>query len=190
MAKIKRSEKPKCLNRYIWNEKIKRWYRDKILQKWDNPRFSNTQCYKEVKEELMKMCNNTCPFCFQTYPPELFFEIENFRPKKGNFARPDLTFEWKNLFPIYRYINGLKSDNWDEKLLKPDEDNYLDYFIYFPENGEIQPKIALDTEQKERAKITINLYGLNEKKLCQMRKTNYKIFLKNPNSPISFKPLF
>ena len=122
------------------------------------------------------MCNNTCPFCFQTYPPELFFEIEHFRPKKGKYARPDLTFEWTNLFPIYRYINGLKNEKWDDNLKSPEEIDYLEYMkmnteVSTEKYGLVESKFD-EKENPDEYKIAqtiIRVYHLNDSKMVGAR---------------------
>jgi hypothetical protein len=47
--------------------------------------------------------------------------------------------------------------------LKPDQAsyNFRYYFIYSYSNGIIKPNPARNSEEQERAKITIELYGLN-----------------------------
>lgn len=53
---------------------------------------------------------------------------------------------------------------FDEKLLRPDHENYdFDkYFMIDWSTGELKPNILETSENQERARITIELYKLNQ----------------------------
>jgi uncharacterized protein (TIGR02646 family) len=148
-----------------------------------------------------------CPFSFAFIAIQKFGEearkrddeeIEHFRPKNGKHKNEmyndkkfsELCFEWSNLFPIISTINKSKGSRWDSSILKPDKDDYLEYLLYNPATGEVDPKPGLAKDKIKRAKATVNIYGLNDSKLCIMRRTHYLEFVKDPSDPHPFKPLF
>lgn len=176
MAKINRSIKPICLEKIVWDETNQQWFRYKSKQKWE--KFVKTKCYKIVKLELMRMCNDTCPFTFVTNPPEIFFEIEHFKPK-SNIKFKNLEFEWTNLFPIYRYVNTLKNKTWDDSLQSPGDIDYLEYlfmnkFVGTEHYCHIQPK-KQDKKSVDIAQKIIEIYHLNNPKMVAMRKWWFEI---------------
>ncbi len=89
--------------------------------------------------------------------------IEHFRPKNGKDKFPLLAYYWGNLFYCCSNCQK-KGTRFSRKLLKPDQATYSfrHYFIYNYSTGIIDPNPARSLEDQERAKITINWYGLNK----------------------------
>ena len=178
-----RGEKPQCIlsiENKVWN---KGWYGKQV----------------EILSCLLKETNGYCAFSYALIDGEHDDdEIEHFRPKNGKFRNKifeekkfsELYFEWLNLFPITSKRNKIKGSRWDERLSKPDVDNYLDFFDFTESDGTLQIKPNLNDYDVKRAEITIKLYGLNAKQICSIRKTQYKKFLNNRDDKIPFKPLF
>lgn len=109
---------------------------------------------------LREISDNHCAFC-DGYPMQQMVEhIEHFKPKS---KYPELSHQWENLFIICEKCNITKSDDFDELLLKPDENDYSfsRYFTMNPD-GILEADITLNLFEKSRVDKTIELYGLNE----------------------------
>jgi HNH endonuclease len=89
-------------------------------------------------------------------------DIDHFRPK----SRPEfygLVCAWENLFLVCAPCNKAKGDRWNELLLKPDDLEYrfARYFSYSFEKDELEPNPVASAGDGERARVTIELLGLN-----------------------------
>lgn len=110
---------------------------------------------------LKTMTNNHCSFCdVGKMGPNVQDTIDHFRPK-SIYHR--IAYQWANLFLACRNCQG-KGDNFDEKLLKPDDADYSfdKYFQIDWTDGRLEPKETADLETQARAKITIEFYKLNK----------------------------
>ncbi len=117
---------------------------------------------KEVVNTLSDMTKKHCSFCDGFPMGEMLQNtIEHFRPKS---KFPELAFEWENLFLACGKCQSAKHDKFDEKLLKPDEKPYSfdKYFDVDTDTGKLKPNINASKEDQVRAKVTIELYGLND----------------------------
>jgi|GEM_PF-328212 len=88
--------------------------------------------------------------------------IEHFRPKsKSHF--PELAYSWSNLYYCCSSCQSAKTDQWDERLLKPDADSYTfeKYFEYDFTTGGMRPNPLAQPIDRKRAEVTIQLYQLN-----------------------------
>jgi uncharacterized protein (TIGR02646 family) len=130
---------------------------------------------------LREMNQGHCSFC-DAYPigDRSNEPIEHFQPK-GTF--PELAFVWTNLYYICEGCNTSKNDNYDPLLIRPDAKDYeFTRYFSFTIRGEIEPnQFAPDTEQS-RARVTIQLYALNDSERCRMRleEFNYRYQQHNP----------
>ncbi len=118
------------------------------------------QGHKDLVEELSAMTHRHCSFC-DAYPMEWRIKstIEHFKPKT---RFPLEAYKWENLFLCCSLCQE-KGDEYDEKLLKPDDDLYeFDRFFEIDWiTGELNPSRFTTPEYRERAQITIELYRLN-----------------------------
>jgi len=146
MQKFIRSEKP------IWYKKRKN----------DN---------KKLIEELLKITNNHCAYTDKKIDKSIA-EIDNFKPKS---KFPELYDKWDNLFVVEPYINRLKSDKYDAKIIKPDEEDYEfdKYFEIDFENFFILPNQNANKKNIERAETTIDYIGLNNNYLVDERANEF-----------------
>ncbi len=113
---------------------------------------------------LIEMTSDHCSFC-DGYPMKSFGgnSIEHFRPKSDpRYYR--LAYQWENLFLSCPVCQGKKHEDFDDALLKPDGLNYdfSRYFVFDLATGIINPNPAGNEEEKQSAKTTIDLYGLND----------------------------
>ncbi len=157
MIETSRTNTPNCLK-----ENYKKWGKEykKKLRKNSKYSFHWHSRRDEIDEALFLMTANHCSFCDIQPLKASGATIEHFRPKK---KFPLLSYYWGNLFYCCSACQK-KGDKFDRRLLKPDQVNYKfrHYFIYSYSKGIIKPNPARDLNDQERAKITIDLYGLNK----------------------------
>lgn len=171
---------PACLQAKAakWNQ---RWA-DRIAEKpgsefkWAT--YEGKMVNEHLESVLLGMTKNHCAFC-DGYELGADIEptIEHFRPKS---SFPLLAYEWSNLFPACRYCQR-KNNEFDERLLKPDEPDYdfYRYFYFDDETGALLPNPAADEDTQKRAEITIHLYdlcGSNRRTINQLRLRHCKLF--------------
>jgi uncharacterized protein (TIGR02646 family) len=188
MMKIVRLPAPDFLT-----ENYKRWGKRFKRRKTANPNalFYWTQ-YKGDKvnllllSDLMEMSGRHCSFC-DGFPIETVSSdtIEHFRPKS---QFPLLAFAWGNLFYCCSKCQESKLEHFDRKLLKPDVVDYSFeyYFQYDTKTGKIIPnpdRLENDYYDYQRAKKTIELYGLNLHGRSAARKRTINQFI-DSNNPI------
>lgn len=120
-----------------------------------------------LSEELRKLTFGKCAFCEGLLEVTSYLEIEHYIPKT---VRPDLVFEWTNLFPICRWCNNAKGDaDHAGMLLKPDVDDPEPMLWLHPDTGKLEPRRALETEVRRRVEQTIELCDLQRGRLCTKR---------------------
>lgn len=117
--------------------------------------------------------------------------IEHFRTRSD---RPDLTFEWSNLFlscNAMQFCGKYKDQGHEfsyvpEELIKPDVDD-PERFLRFSSTGEVLPQVGLDPVMQHRATETIRVLRLDSPKLIQQREdvlsrvlANLKDFMEAP----------
>jgi len=152
----------------------------------------NMTILRQVKPELMKMCDNKCAYCESEVGVATGGDVDNFRPKSGakgmsgEFVKNHywwLTYEWENLllscpvcnrrksnfFPLKNEESRAKVYDVGDKLQKesaflidPCQDDPADHFIFY-ENGRLKP-------MTERGEVTIKVIGLNRRELIHGRK--------------------
>lgn len=155
MIKMKRNRTPIFLknNKKIWTDS----YLNGSPFSWHNKQ-------KELLKLLKNMTADHCAFCDDVLVPKGSDngEIEHFRPKEKYKKH---AFAWSNLYPICRSCNGTKNDRFKRLLLRPDEKGFAfsNWFRIDPSTFELKP-IKIGNTNWKRAEITIQLYGLNEKK--------------------------
>ena len=124
---------------------------------------------------LEQMTQNHCSYCDGFPLGALSMKtIDHFRPRT---RFPELAFAWANLFLACQRCQMLKSDQFKEILLKPDERGYRfrDYFVYYTLSGDLQPDYTRPAEIQERAAETIRCFQLNAPELRADRKRWFRI---------------
>ncbi|MGL6076881.1 MAG: retron system putative HNH endonuclease [Fimbriiglobus sp.] len=104
-----------------------------------------------------------CSFCDGIVEGISRKTIEHFRPKNAK-SFPALAYAWSNLYFCCDACQSFKLEEWDELLLNPDAEDYAcsRYFEFDLTNGEMKPKSTASEADQERAKKTIELYGLDD----------------------------
>jgi uncharacterized protein (TIGR02646 family) len=137
-----------------------------------------------------------CAYCEDLIRSANGKHVEHFRRKNKTHGFPELTFTWNNLFLScesprhcghYKDRPGGDSYNPDD-LVKPDEDE-PDKYLYFHSNGEVRPRVGIDSTAKYRAEETIRVFNLNEPALRGQRGKIISGFLKNWGAKTDFLAL-
>jgi uncharacterized protein (TIGR02646 family) len=158
-----RTEAPQCLK-----ENYKYWGKEYKGNLEANPNYSFHWHSRrdEIEDALFLMTANHCSFCDIQPLRASGATIEHFRPKNSSILRnkfPLLAYYWGNLFYCCSNCQK-KGTRFSRNLLKPDKISYSfrHYFIYNYSTGIIDPNPARSVDDREKAKITIDLYGLNK----------------------------
>jgi len=173
LRKLERTDVPACLreNAPAWTEAFMaarqqdsgykfRWHRD---------------CYPEIRQQLREMTQGHCAFCDGPVGIESRETVEHFRPKS---RFPELAYQWENLFPCCDVCQANKRERFEDGLLKPDAHDYdfNRYFVVNYQSGELEPAPYASEEAQQSARITLDLYGLNEPARKRARKREWDVF--------------
>ncbi len=174
MRKLQRPTAPDCLI-----ENTRHWTETFITARQQNAahKFSwrSQPCYRTIRTHLVDMTQAHCAFCDGSVGAESLETIEHFRPKS---RFPELAYRWDNLFLCCNACQAAKGEHFDDKLLKPDHDDYHfhRYFVNNYRTGELEPNPAATTEDQERARTTLALYRLNSPMRKKLRLDMLKYF--------------
>ena len=160
MIKLHRSDAPTWLT-----QNWKQWGLEYREKKQADPMALSHEG-KQVRSHLIKplvaMTKKHCSFCDSTpLGSQIRATIEHFRPKE---SYPHLAYQWENLFACCDICQTAKWKKFDEALLKPDEIEYefKRYFFFEETTGKLIPNQGANTEDQNRALLTIQIYKLNE----------------------------
>lgn len=132
---------------------------------------------------LLMATNNHCAFC-DVYPLDIIGEnqipLEHFEPKS---RAENKAYSWSNLFPVCYPCTDSKKDQFNEMLLKPDDDDYeFEKYFFVTGDGHLE---CLMNDKNSKASVTINTYKLNRSYLVKERKKHIrdypKLKITNPN---------
>ena len=89
--------------------------------------------------------------------------IEHFQPKSDPRFH-ELAYVWSNLYYSCECCQSHKGEHFEDGLLQPDAPEYecLHYFEFDFTTGEMRPRSKAGDADRQRAEVTIRLYGLNE----------------------------
>jgi uncharacterized protein (TIGR02646 family) len=180
MMKIERPNAPDWLNKH-WEA----WGKEYATKLGKNPKYKfSWKSYKKEKVNhkllplLLKMTANHCSFCdgFPIGEGVIKETIEHFWPKaSGKF--PERAYLWSNLFVACHYCQE-KGDDFDDRLLKPDMDDYdfNKYFIFNFRSFEIEVRkdTGISKADRMRAETTIKMYKLNYSGRSKAREREFK----------------
>lgn len=139
------------------------------------PEKSGKTVRDHILPVLKKQTGSHCSYC------DLYFvaagsveSVDHFRPKaKGRW--PALAYTWSNLFYACGACQSEKQERFDERVIKPDEPGY-DWMAHFRFNtitGFLVPRGGT-TQERLRARVTIKLFGLNQRDRPKARLRAYK----------------
>ncbi len=169
-----RPQEPEIFAKYSaqWNQQWTRLRESNPSASFDWYSIDGKTAREWALPELETMNQGHCSFCDNFPLDEGDHPIEHFRPKTD----PDfyhLAYEWKNLYYCCTTCNGSKREQFDERLLAPDEPDYDEYryFLFDFESGGITPNPRADPLDQERAQITIDMYKLDSRSKRRIRLT-------------------
>lgn len=158
MLKVTKQEEPLFFKDFKRKNKLNNW---------------NDYSY-DIKRELKSYMleeeqGYNCPYC-ETVLTLDDSQIEHIKPKD---IFPKALGDYSNY--LVGCMNGkscgqYKGNKWDDNFINPTLENPEDYLTYDMMTGEIVP-IAKEGKKYEKAKVTIDILNLNNKRLCEMRKT-------------------
>lgn len=164
MIQLVRAAEPEPLtrNRGKWTT---RWTTSLSLGK--QIPWATQTAVRVLRDPLLAISRGKCAFCEGVLRLTSHDEIEHYHAKT---IRPDLVFEWQNLFPACGICNRSKGDlDHQGRLLKPDVENPELVLWLHPDSGELQPHPALDDAHAQRVRETIAAYNLQRGTLCAER---------------------
>ncbi len=180
MHKLDRPLQPECLE-----ANATKWTNAFVSARQKNPkyrfRWPQPDCYQAVRKRLLEMTQAHCAFCDEILGTGSRETVEHFRPK-SKIQFQSLAYQWDNLFPCCDMCQSQKREQFNDGLLKPDETDYafMRYFVVNFKTGEIEPSPHADQQLQNRAKITIQIYGLNLPARNSARKREWEHFCRDP----------
>ena len=159
----------------VLKEKASQWNEQWANLKTNNPSASFNWYQHKKKSvrdwiigDLKAITQGHCAFCDRfTVEPD---SVEHFKPKSDpRFLH--LAYEWTNLFYCCGGCQTNKLEKWDDKLINPDDDDYqfARFFVYDFTTGAIEPNPKASPSERERARVTIEIYGLDSPKRRRFR---------------------
>lgn len=119
---------------------------------------------KLLQEHLRNKSHNKCVYCESVLGGSAWHEVEHYHAKT---VRPDLVFEWTNLFLACGVCNGRKGNEvHNGTLLKPDEDDGELFFWLNRDTGQLE---ALPGADAARVEASIRICDLNRETLSVQR---------------------
>ena len=125
--------------------------------------FSKTQLKKETIRKLEEMYKGCCCYCEAKLGDVSYPEIEYFKPK-GITEYKHLCYDYGNLHYCCKKCNLAKSNNYNESMINPSDDEPTRHLIY-----EKYVAKALDS----RGQIMIDTIKLNSRKELEYRRIGY-----------------
>ena len=191
MKKLYRaSTAPNCLNNYCY--------------KHNNWEHVSSQDRKEIRSHLKAMQGDRCAYCECEINSENSEKchIDHFWKKSSYTSK---TFDWDNLymscnreFSCGHYKESKKNQHRHsnpKELIDPCREN-PDKYLQFYQGGEVEVRSGLSNNERQKANLTIKVFGLNCNNLRQCRKTAIKmgfdVFMKakvEDNCPSRLKEL-
>jgi uncharacterized protein (TIGR02646 family) len=163
MRKFQRANQPEFLA-----DKWEQWGQVWERRRLENPtaafhwhRIDGEPVNHKLLPTLKAQVQDHCSFCdlFPVNPPSNP-TVEHFRPKT-RFPRE--AYQWENLYYCCDFCQG-KGEDFDESLLRPDGEDYSfeRFFRWDFTTGRLIVNDQSSPADQHRAKITIDLYRLNE----------------------------
>lgn len=134
--------------------------------------------HPQIKAALLKLFHGKCAYCESVITHVEYGHIEHFCPKAGARGRPQLTFDWNNLFLACGVCNGAefkgtKFPTAEEggPFVNPCDDVPLEHFIF-----EFNPQTQLASVWgiTQRGELTERTLGLNRLELRRYRSEQVK----------------
>ncbi|MEM9365053.1 MAG: hypothetical protein AAGD07_03585 [Planctomycetota bacterium] len=165
MRKQVRPDEPEVLteNADEWNARWKATREKNPSAKFVWYKWKRKSSREWLLPALRELNQEHCCFCDAAPLPGVSAEpIEHFRPKSDSRFY-DLAYTWPNLFYACEACQSSKLNRWDDRLIAPDETDYTfeRYFAFDFSTGAISPNPHASIDEKDRARETIHLFGLD-----------------------------
>lgn len=141
---------------------------------WGELHQQDKDIYREACEALLQEQHNMCGYTEVYFRDNIKGNIDHY-VKRGIDNRK--TFEWNNL--IYATIDSTFGASYKDKVIKKEDYKHVfNPITDYPENyfeystlGEVYPKSCIDNSHRAKAEKTIEIFNLNDNKLCNQRKS-------------------
>lgn len=186
MRKIFRTAKPLFLTsekEEEWGERYKKNREEKgISFEFQWPKVEKVKLNQKLLPTLRQISQNHCFYC-DAFPTEIIGEsIDHFKPKGNPLFYVDVC-KWENLYLACKHCQDSKKEDYNELLLRPDETDYdfEKYFEYNSISGEIDIKVNISEDDKEKAEVTRRIFGFNQEKKIEDRKRFFRLWHIDPD---------
>jgi uncharacterized protein (TIGR02646 family) len=188
MRKQSRPVTPKILEDHAerWNQKWVELRRKNLSASFSWYQQDGKSARDWILPHLHEMTQGHCAFC-DAFPlnDRSNTPIEHFKPK----SEPEfhhLAYDWENLYYCCEFCQTSKLEQWNELLLRPDESGYQfdSYFMFDFTTGELKPNCGAETHLQNRARVTIELYGLDSSERQKSRKLELRKFARSSERTI------
>lgn len=179
MRRMQRPECPTWLqeNHAKWTEAYCKRRASNPSAEFVWPQYQNAKINHELQQILGASTQEHCAYCDGGFPLGCASRatIDHFKPKEAFCSE---AFAWANLYLACDCCQQQKSNNYDERLLRPDAANFsfAAYFQFNYQTGEIEPNLAADAEMQTQAQVSIDLFGLNHSPRPKARLSHLKSF--------------
>ncbi|MDI9365537.1 MAG: hypothetical protein QM541_11340 [Flavobacterium sp.] len=180
MKKFTRADEPQVLidNAATWNKE----YAEKKTANNNYNFFWRTVNGEKLNRMLYPILSlqtqHHCSFC-DKYPLDRGDDtIDHFYPK-SNPEFYHLVYSWHNLYLACNGCQKSKMEQFDKDLLKPDDMHYQfdEYFQYNYNSHNLEPRVDKSDNHQRKAKVTIEIFGLNHPDLSKARKHAFERFI-------------
>ncbi|MEY2863678.1 MAG: hypothetical protein RLY58_1385 [Pseudomonadota bacterium] len=160
MHKLQRPAAPQCLSQYRHGQ-----------HRWVDVASTDKSTMWQLFDQMQQ---GRCAYCESAISQAIGQHIEHFFQRRQG-ARPQLIFDWSNLFGAC-LNHGYCADHKDQQtllyddthLIKPDIDEPDDFFVFL-DDGKVEPKTGLAATDHLRATETIRVFNLNSPSLVGKR---------------------
>lgn len=127
------------------------------------PTYEGEKINTILEPFLKAQTNDHCSFCDNFPIRSKEDSIDHFKPKSIP-AYYEFVCQWENLYYCCQNCQQYKLQQYNESLLRPDDINFSfnEYFIYSYNSHKIDPNPRLSEDERVKAKITIDVFGLND----------------------------
>ena len=184
MRKFEREPEPEILLQHAaqWTARWVARRKQSPGAQFDWPEIEGVPLNQHLLPVLRSQTQDHCSFC-DGYPVAASSTetIEHFHSKTRH---PEHAFRWNFLYYACTTCQGSKRDAPSAALLQPDAPDYefLDWFYWDMESGELLPNPRRGPECEERARQTCEAYGLNGHDRPFQRKLQRRRWLKRSES--------
>ncbi len=188
MRRQTRPEPPELLvrNQDKWTQQWLELRRQNPSAKFRWYQADNQTAYQILLPVLKQMTQDHCAFC-DSFPVDAVSNetIEHFQPKSDPRFEAN-AYEWTNLFYCCDACQREKGGDWTEGLLRPDADDYTcqRYFRFDYFTGKMSPNPMATEAERNRADVTIRLYGLDTPARQRARRRVLDMWQQNTTMPI------